>query len=360
MKSVRMVMAGKPLEMQEIPIPEIGERDALVRVRAAGICHSDAHYRAGRSAMGMMPISLGHEVAGIIEKIGSQVTNVSVGDRVCLHYNITCGECHYCTTGNEQFCDKVRMLGHHVDGGYAEYISVPARNAIPLPDEIPFEQGATLMCASATALHALRKGRIKAGETVAIFGVGGLGLSAIQLARAMGSAQVYAVDIKQEKLELASEYNAIPIDASRTDAVEEIRRLTKGRGVNVAIEMIGLNKTMEQAIESVGYLGRAVMVGMNQVPIEINTYRQVLGKEAEIIGSNDHHLNELHLLVEMARRGILDTSRVVSQVIPLDVNQINQRLDELENFTNDVRVVIAPQIDVPPAVEPQDGRKESP
>ena len=342
MKAVRMVETGKPLELQEIPIPNISEREILTRVRAAGICHSDAHYRAGRSAMGFMPITLGHEVAGVVEKIGSQVTNVKVGERVCLHYNITCGDCYSCSTGNEQFCDSVKMLGHHVDGGYAEFIAVPARNAIHLPDEIPFEAGATLMCASATALHALTKSRIKAGETVAVFGVGGLGLSAIQLAKAMGAVEVYAVDIQRDKLELASEYDAIPIDASRADAVEEIRKLTKGRGVNVAVEMIGLRKTMEQAIDSVGNLGRAVMVGLNQQPISINTYAQVLGKEAEIIGSNDHLLSELPLLVEWARRGILDTSRVVSQVIPLDAGKINQRLDDLEKFTGDVRVVITP------------------
>jgi len=342
MKSVRMIEAGKPLELHEISIPKIGVKDILIRVRAAGICHSDAHYRAGRSAMGMLPITLGHEVAGVIEEIGSQVTNVKAGDRVCLHYNISCGDCYYCNTGNEQFCGSVKMIGHHVDGGYAEYIVIPARNAIPLPDEILFEQGATLMCASATALHALSKGKVKAGETVAIFGVGGLGLSAIQLARAMGAVEVFAVDIKQDKLELASEYQAIPIDASRINAVEEIRKHTKGRGVNVALEMIGLPKTMEQAIDSVGNLGRAVMVGLNQQSISINTYLQVLGKEAEIIGSNDHLLSELPLLVDLTRRKILDTSHVVSQTIPLDADKINQRLDDLENYTSDVRVVIVP------------------
>ncbi len=342
MKSVRMIEAGKPLELQEIPIPNLGEKDILVRIRAAGICHSDAHYRAGRSIMGRLPITLGHEVAGVVEKIGAQVTKIKAGDRVCLHYNITCGDCYYCSTGNEQFCDTVKMLGHHVDGGYAEYIAIPARNAIDLPEEIPFEEGATLMCASATALHALRKSRIKAGETVAVFGVGGLGMSAIQLAKAMGAVEVYAVDIQQDKLEMASEYNAIPVDASRVDAVAEIRKLTKGKGVDVALEIIGLRKTMEQAIDSVGNLGRAVMVGLNQQPIEINTYRQVLGKEAEIIGSNDHLLQELPLLVDMARRKILDTSHVVSQVIPLNADKINKRLDDLENFTNDVRAVIVP------------------
>jgi propanol-preferring alcohol dehydrogenase len=342
MKSIRMVEASKPLELQEVPVPDIGEQDILVRVRAAGICHSDAHYRAGRSAMGMIPITLGHEVAGIVERVGAQVADIKAGDRVCLHYNISCGNCYCCNIGHEQFCETVKMIGHHRDGGYAEYIAVPALNAIPLPDEIPFEQGATLMCASATAFHALSKGRVKAGEIVAVFGVGGLGLSAIQLAKALGAVEVYAVDIQQDKLELASEYNAIAINASRVDAVEEIRKLTKGHGVNVALEMIGLRKTMEQAIDSVGNLGRAVMVGLNQQPISINTYMQVLGKEAEIIGSNDHLLQELPILVDLARRKILDTSRVVSQVIPLDADRINKRLDELELFTSDVRAVIVP------------------
>ena len=342
MKAIRMVEAGKPLELQNIPIPSIGEKDILVRVRAAGICHSDVHYRGGRSTMGGLPITLGHEVAGEIEWAGSQVTTLVAGDRVALHYNITCGDCYYCSTGNEQFCTTVRMLGHHVNGGYAEYVAVPARNAIPLPEEISFEEGATLMCASATALHALRKSRIKAGETAAVFGVGGLGLSAIQLAKAMGAVEVFAVDIQQDKLELASEYDAVPVDASRCDAVEEIRRLTRGRGVDVALEMIGLQKTMKQTVESLAIMGRAVIVGLSRDPLEVNPYATLSGHEAEIIGSNDHLLQELPLLVDMARRGILDTSRVVSQVIPLDAAKINQRLDELEHFTSDVRAVIVP------------------
>ena len=175
MKAVRMIEPGKPLQMQHIPIPSVGEKDILVRVHAAGICHSDAHYRAGRSSMGQMPLTLGHEIAGEAEFVGAQGHYHRAGERVCLHYNLSCGDCYYCSTGNEQFCSQVKMLGHHLDGGYAEYVAVPARNAIRLPDEISYEEGATLMCASATALHALRKGRVKAGETVAIFGVGGLG-----------------------------------------------------------------------------------------------------------------------------------------------------------------------------------------
>jgi len=342
MKAVQMIGAGQPLELHEIPVPAIGERDILVRVRAAGICHSDVHYRAGRSPVRPLPMTLGHEVAGVIEQIGEHVTSVRVGDRVCLHYNITCGDCYYCSTGNEQFCPQVLMLGHYTSGGYAEYIAVPARNAITLPDEIPFEQGATLMCASATAFHALRKSRLKAGETAAIIGVGGLGMSAIQLAKAFGALDVFAVDINPEKLQLAAHYGAIPIHARQTNPVAEIRKPTNGRGVDVAIELIGLPQTMQQTVRCLSVLGRAVIAGIGDRPLEIDTYRELLGNEAEIIGSNDHLLQELPVLVEMARRKVLDTSRIVTRVVPLDADAINQTLDALEQFSSDVRTVIVP------------------
>ena len=342
MKAVRLVRVGAPLELQEVPVPEPGPEGVLVRVRAAGICHSDAHYRAGRSPVNPLPLTLGHEVAGVVEAVGPDVTAPRVGDRVCLHYNITCGSCHQCSTGSEQFCPTGLMIGHFTDGGFAEYIAVPARNAVPLPDEIPFPQGATLMCASATSFHALRKSRLRAGETVAVFGIGGLGASAIQLARAFGAMDVFAVDINSDKLALARAYHAVPVDASRVDPVEEIRRLTRGRGVDVALEVIGRPETMSQAIRCLAVMGRAVMVGIADEPLSIHTYPDLLGREAEVIGANDHLLQELPVLVEMARRGILDTSRVVTRTVPLDAGAINETLDALERWDAGVRTVVVP------------------
>ena len=342
MKAIRFVGADQPLQMQEIPIPEIGRSGILVRVKAAGICHSDVHYRAGISPVKPVPLTLGHEVAGVVEKIGSHVTNIRVGDRVCIHYNISCGNCYHCQTGNDQFCEKVLMIGHYANGGYAEYIAVPARNAVHLPDEIPFEQGATLMCASATAFHSLRKSRVKPGETVAVFGAGGLGQSAIQLARAFGALNVYAVDINEGKLNLAAHYGAIPINTQKVDVVEEIKKLTNGKGVDVAIEMIGLPQTMKQAVQSAGVMARVVIVGLSNKPLEINTYNDLIGKELELIGSNDHHLHELPLLIEMARKKILDTSRIVTRAVPLEANAVNATIDALEKFSGGVRTVIVP------------------
>ncbi|MFO7742695.1 MAG: zinc-binding dehydrogenase [Anaerolineae bacterium] len=342
MKAVQIVEIGRPLEEREIPPPEVGDRDVLVRVEAAGICHSDAHYRAGNSPVGPLPITPGHEVAGVVEEVGARVTNLAAGDRVCLHYLITCGDCPYCAQGSEQFCIEGSMIGKYRDGGYAEYIAVPARSAVLLPDEIPFEEGAIMMCSSATSFHALRKSRLTPGETVVIFGVGGLGMSAVQLAHAMGALDVYAVDINAERLAMAGRFGAVPINASEIDPVERVRSLTGGRGVDVALELIGLPLTMRQAVQSLAVFGRAVMVGIASQPLEIDTYRELLGREGEAIGASDHLLQELPLLVEYARRGILDLSDVVTGTVPLDADAINAALDQLEEFGSGVRTVITP------------------
>jgi propanol-preferring alcohol dehydrogenase len=342
MKAVQLVGIGQPLTLREVPVPEIGDRDVLVHVKAAGICHSDVHYRAGTSPVGPLPITPGHEVSGVVEEIGSQVTNVAIGDRVCLHYLITCGDCKYCTQGSEQFCVEGSMIGKYRDGGYAEYIAVPARSAVHLPEEIPFEQGAVMMCSSATSFHALRKGRLDAGETVAVFGVGGLGMSAVQLAQAMGALDVYAVDINEERLAMAEDFGAISVNGLTSDPVSRIRELTEGRGVDIALELIGLPQTMRQAVRSLAVFGRAVLVGIASKPLEVDTYAELLGREAELIGAADHLLQELPLLIEYVRRGVLDLGEVVTSTVPLEAIPINAVMDELEEFGGGVRTVITP------------------
>ena len=342
MKAVRLILPGRPLEMQEIPIPDVGATDILVAVKAAGICHSDAHYRAGRSRVEPLPLTLGHEVAGTVYKTGEMVQSLRPGDRVCLHYMATCGNCPYCFQGQEQFCLNGKMIGKYRDGGYAEYICVPARSAFRLPDEISFEHGAIMMCSSATSLHALHKARLAPGETAAIFGVGGLGLSAVQLALAMGARQVFAMDIQPNKLALASRFGAVPVNASASDPVAEIHRLTGGRGVDVALELIGLPLTMHQAFKSLAIQGRLAIAGISEQALEIAPYQDLINREAEIIGVSDHLAQEIPLLLEWARLGKLDFSGVVTQTVPLDAMAINQALDRLESYSPEVRVVIKP------------------
>ena len=205
MRAIRLFEPGKPVKMQEVDIPRPGPEDVLIRVAAAGICHSDAHYRSGMTKTGPLPVTLGHEIAGVVEEIGSRVAACKVGDRVCVHYLVSCGRCHQCNRGCEQFCSSGQMIGKHRDGGMADYICVPYRSAVCLPVEIAIDHGAVMMCSSSTSLHALRKARVQGGDTVAIFGIGGLGASAVQLARALGALQVFAVDINPRKLELAKE-----------------------------------------------------------------------------------------------------------------------------------------------------------
>lgn len=342
MKAVRLTAVGQPLELQEIPLPAYGHGEVLVRIKAAGICHSDAHYRSGTGSTGPLPQTLGHEIAGVVEAVGPGVARVKPGDRVCLHYLVTCGQCQHCNRGHEQFCVHGQMLGKDRDGGYAEFIAVPERGVIALPDEIPFEHAAIMMCSSATSFHALRKARLQAGETVAVFGAGGLGMSAIQLARGLGALTVYAVDINPDKLALAERFGAVPVNASATDPVAEIRRLNNGQGVDVALELIGLPLTMRQAVQVLGVQGRAALAGITRTPFEVDSYTEVIGKEAEIIGCSDHLLQDFPLLIEFARRGVLDLSHVVTRTVPLAAEPINATLDALQRFAGEVRTVIVP------------------
>ena len=177
---------------------------------------------------------------------------------------------------------------------------------------------------------------------MAVFGAGGLGLSAVQLARIMGALAVYAVDIQADKLAVAERFGAIPVHADRVDPVAEIRRLTGGLGVDVALEVIGLKQTMEQAVRSLAPLGRAVLVGISDRPLEIDSYADLLGREAEVIGCSDHTRGELEVLLEYARQGRLDVSPVVARAVPLDAAAINDALDALERFGGAARTVIEP------------------
>jgi 2-desacetyl-2-hydroxyethyl bacteriochlorophyllide A dehydrogenase len=343
MNAVQLVQVGKPLRATEVSIPEIGPNDVLIRVEAAGICHSDAHYRDGISKIDSLPVTLGHEVAGRVERVGDDVVNASLGDRVCVHYLVHCGRCEYCTRGLEQFCLTVQMIGKHRDGGYAEFIAVPTRNVFRLPDEISFDVGAVMMCSSATALHALNKARLKSGESMAIFGFGGLGFSALQLARAFGCGQIYVVEINPAKLALAKKMGAIPIDANVGDPVEQIRNATSANGVDVSLELIGSAKTMRQAVECLAPLGRAALVGLTAESMSIFPYAELINKEVEIIGVSDHLASELPALLGFTRSGKLRFPPNALRVVDLDAKQINAALDQLQHSIDHVRTVIVPK-----------------
>jgi D-arabinose 1-dehydrogenase-like Zn-dependent alcohol dehydrogenase len=340
MRAVRLTQVGKPLEEAEIDRPEIAASDVLIRVAACGICHSDEHYRAGISKIDHLPVTLGHEIAGWIEKVGADIKHVTRGDRVCVHYLAHCGSCEFCVRGLEQFCPAVEMIGKHRDGGHAEFINVPGRNAFMLPDQIPFEIGAIMMCSSATALHALNKARLKPGEAIAIFGFGGLGFSALQLARAFHCDQIYVVEINPAKLALIEELGALGIDANKGNPVEQIMDATNGKGVDVSLELIGSAKTMRQAVQCLSALGRAALVGLTAESISIFPYTELINKEVEVIGVSDHLATELPTLIEFVRSGKLRFSPDALRFVDLDAEQINLALDAFQNSIDHIRTVI--------------------
>jgi D-arabinose 1-dehydrogenase-like Zn-dependent alcohol dehydrogenase len=287
-----------------------------------------------------LPVTLGHEVAGRVEAIGEEVTDVSPGDRVCIHYLVSCGACDFCFRGNEQFCAKVQMIGKHGDGGYAEFIAVPGRNVLALPDEISFEQGAIMMCSSATAMHALIKARLKPGESVAIFGFGGLGFSALQLARAFDCGQIYVVEINPAKIATAAKFGAVPIDATAGLPVEQILDATGGKGVDVAIELVGSAATMQQAVRCLAVHGRAAMVALSRESMSLLPYPDLINKEAEVIGVSDHLASELPPLLALARNGKLYFPEGTLRHVDLDATQVNPALDAVEKSTDHIRTVI--------------------
>lgn len=339
MKALRLEAPATPLQLVELDVPQPGPGQVLVQVQAAGICRSDVHYRSGDPRLPPLPRVLGHEISGTVAELGPGVTDWDAGDRVGVHYQISCGKCPACRGGGEQFCLQGAMIGNHRDGGYAEFVVVPARNLVRLPDSVDFDAGAIMMCSSATSLHALRRARLRAGETVAIYGLGGLGFSALQLARWLGAGRVFGVDIERHKVDRARRMGFRVVDATVDDPVAVIRSMG---GADVALELVGLPLTTAQALRSLGRHGRAAIVGLTGSVTEIAVYDDLMGKEAELIGVMDHLYSELEELMDIARSGGLDLTGVVTRRVPLAAGAVNRVLDDLEAFGGDVRTVIRP------------------
>ena len=340
MLAVRLTSDG--LVEQRVAIPTPGNDEILVRIGAAGVCHSDAHYRDGVAAPQSLPVTLGHEVAGTVEAVTDGVVGFERGNRVALHYLVSCGRCRYCVGGTEQFCEAAEMIGKSIDGGFTEYISIPARNAVALPDNIPLEWGAVMMCSTATSYHAIQKARFQPGERVAVFGVGGLGLSAVQLLTVGGADRVFAVDLSPGRLELARSFGAIPINAAVVDPIEAIRDATNGAGVDISLELLGKRITIEQSLGCLAPMGRAAIVGITGETIAIDTYSTLIGGEHELIGVSDHLRSDLESLVEFAAAGKLVLSDIVTERVPLSAEAINACLDRLSANGSGVRSVVVP------------------
>ena len=342
MRALSINTHGQPLAAVDIAVPAPAADEVVIRVRAAGICHTDANLRRGGSSSATLPLIPGHEIAGDIAALGAAVHDRTVGERVCVHYVVSCTQCLHCRAGREQFCLTGQMIGAQRPGGYAEFVAVPARNAVLLPDGISYVHGAVMMCSSATSLHALHRGRIAAGDTVAVLGVGGLGISAVQLARELGAARVFAVDRDAEKLKVAESFGATSVNAGADDAVARVRELTDGLGVTIALDLVGAPAITLQALQMLAVHGRAVAVGIHPKAMELPVYRTILSPEVELVGANDHLLSELHELLGMAQRGALDLGPVDVRTLPLDAAAVNAVLDALDAYQAPFRSAIVP------------------
>lgn len=319
-----------PLVLDEgIPDPTPQASEVLIRVKACGICGTDIKIARGRwnpSAI-RMPHILGHEFAGIVEQVGAQVTTVRVGQRVSAYFYITCGKCRYCLSGQENVCEEQRRPGFEAHGAYAEYVKMPAGNLLPLGEAISFEQAAVLPDAVAVPHHALvQLGRFEPGENVLIVGVGGLGVHAIQIVRALGGRAI-AADIDESRLEMALQLGAdSALDGRDPEIAAKVRGLTDGYGVDLCLDLVGTMGSFGWALNATRRKGRYVLVGYSaKHPLEIDTMPYHLC-EWELIGCRGSTKDDLRAVIDLTEKGLIRP--VIDRVYPLE--EANMGLEDLE------------------------------
>jgi alcohol dehydrogenase, propanol-preferring len=304
MKAAVLHKVGAPLVIEDVPVPECGPAEILIKVKACGVCHTDVHLAAGEWRMHKLPLILGHEAVGVVEQIGPDVTDFKAGDRAGIPWIYsTCGKCEYCTSDREALCPQIRVTGFTVDGGYAEYIAVPASHAVVVPEGLNFVDAAPVYCAALTPYRALKISGARVGDTVAIWGVGGLGHYAVQIARAMG-ARVIAVDVAPGKLDLARQLGAdIAIDASRDDAANAIRAVG---AAHVVINLAPTPAAIAQAVEALRRGGTLVLVGLPPGSFTLPILRTV-AKGIRILTSAVGTRQDLREVLALAAAGRIKT-----------------------------------------------------
>jgi len=342
MKAARFYMVGESLKIDLIPIPQLEPGDVLVNVKACGICGSDIHIvYEGVTPTAYSPITLGHEPSGVITALGSEVEGWKVGDRVTLNPFITCGKCINCLSGNSQICISRKVIGIHKEGGLAEFLKIPAKNLVCLPENVPFEQGGIAVDAVATPFHAITKrGVLQVGEKVAVFGCGGLGIHGIQIAKVCGASLVIAVDAIDSALERAKKVGADEVINPRKESpVQKIKDLTGRMGVDLALEFIGVRETIEQAIGCIRVGGRVVVVGLGPENISLLPPTMFVRSELSLFGSYGSTTSEIQNVVDLVASGKLNLSDSITERFFLE--EVNKGLDHLhKKIDNPIRIVI--------------------
>lgn len=307
-------------EIKDVPMPNVGDTDVLIRIRAVGICGSDVHGMTGKTGRRKPPIVMGHEAAGIVERVGSQVSKWKQGDRVTFDSTIYCGTCAYCTSGRINLCDNRRVLGvscdeYREDGAMAEYIAVPEHIIYRLPDTMSFEEGAMIEALS-IGVHAVARTSFPKGGTVAIIGCGIIGLMTLMAARAQGAKTIIAVDLDANKLSFAQKLGAsVCIDPAATDAVKVIYEAAGGKGADAAFEAVGITPTVTTAVQCVRKGGEVTLVG-NLAPEISFPLQSVVTRELRVNGSCAS-AGEYQKCLDLIAAGAIDVKPLISTTAPL-------------------------------------------
>lgn len=341
MKALVLEDFKKPLIVREMPDPECTPDGVVLRVEANGVCRSDWHaWQGDWDWVGIefpLPHVLGHEFTGVVEEVGANVKNFKPGDRVIVPFTIGDGTCPYCQSGHHNICENIHMPGFSSWGGFGRYAHIPKADAnlVPLPENISFVEAAGMGCRFMTAFHGVTdQARVRAGEWVAIHGCGGVGLSAIQIATALG-ANVIAVDIGEEKLELAKKLGAVAtVNGKTNNAVEAIHEITKG-GAHVSVDALGIKQTCQASISSLRKRGRHLQIGLTtraeegMIPIPIDA---IVLQEIQIVGSLGMQPSRYPYMLQMVEKGKLNPGSLVTQTISIE--EAPRIFSEMSSFQN--------------------------
>lgn len=341
MKAVRYYKPGELLKIEDVPIPKIEKNEVLIKVKATGLCHTDLHFIDGtlKPWKGTIPLTLGHEVAGEITEIGTEISNFKKGDRVIVSNIISCGNCYYCKSGHENLCSNLDQIGFTVDGGYAEYVKTIESTLVRLPRNVSYESGAVLTCAAASCYHALVSiAKAEKGQTILLNGFGGLGSNALQIAKALGLKAI-AVDVSKEKLKAATEMGAkATIDASSQNVPEEVKKATNDEGVDIALELVGRSNTIENAFKSLRKQGSLVFIGYTKDNFTLSPLELIIS-ELSVKGSVAYTKGDLINVLKLAEE---------QKIIPIisktfKIEETNQALQKIEKGEIMGRAVLKPR-----------------
>ena len=325
---------SRVIKIEELEVPKIGDDEVLVRVKACAICGSDLR---GYKSPGFKGV-LGHETVGEIVEVGKNVKRFSVGNRVAIYNVIGCGKCEYCKLGMHTYCENIKGA---VNNGFSEYVKVPEICLLPLPKQIPYVEGSLLTDSLGTPSRALRRINITSTNTLAVFGLGGIGLNAVQLARTYGVKKIIAVDILDYKLKIAEKFGAdYTINAEETDPVEEIKRLTGGCGVDVAVEAVGDPNVELQCVQSTRKGGTVILIGECGC-LTINPSAHIIHRHLTIVGSWYITKRDYFENLELVLEGRVDLRSLITHIMPL--SKIAEAFDIFDRKREGVvKVVIIP------------------